>query len=314
MAFSMILTDRSVRAIAPPIQDGEPSQEGRLVFELIELTLRGLFLGVTIGLVALPISLLFLTTDSVDLAVGPYAVLSGATAMLVGGIGGMVLGVIVAVGASVIVAVISLTLSQPGKQDPITAVLATFGAASFLESFVLTVYGQNAIVRQPFKMVWIIAGIRISPQVAINMAVALGILGILTAVLYGSPFGRAMRASAINPIGASLAGVPVRTVWFATYLLGGLLAGVAGILIMNTTGMDYSQGLGFTLGAFGAAILFGLKSPLRAFLGGIGLGLVEAWSAGFVSGAWATALPLVFIFLLLSGGRMNRAVLAGSRA
>jgi branched-subunit amino acid ABC-type transport system permease component len=285
-----------------------------MAFELIELTLRGLFLGVTIGLVALPISLLFLTTDSVDLAVGPYAVLAGATALLVGGLSGMLLGVLAAVGASVIVAIISLRLSRPGKQEPIMAVLATFGAAFFLESFVLTYYGQNAIVRQPFDMVWSISGIRISPQVAINMAVALGILGILSAVLYASPFGRAMRASAINPIGASLAGVPVRAVWFTTYILGGLLAGVAGILILNTTGMDYSQGLGFTLGAFGAAILFGLKSPLRAFAGGIGMGLVQAWSAGYLPGAWATAVPLIFIFLVLSGGRMDRAAFAGSRA
>jgi hypothetical protein len=149
-------------------------------------------------------------------------------------------------------------LSQPGKQEPVITTLATFGAAFFLESLVLTNYGQNAIVRQPFQMFWTVVGIRISPQVAINMAVALGILGILSSVLYASPFGRATRASAIDPIGASLAGVPGRTVWFTIYVLGGLLAGVAGVLIMNTAGMDYSQGLGFTLGAFGAAILFGL--------------------------------------------------------
>jgi branched-subunit amino acid ABC-type transport system permease component len=133
-------------------------------------------------------------------------------------------------------------------------------------------------------------------------------------VLYGTPFGRAMRASAINPLGAALAGVPVRGIWFATYVIGGLLAGIAGILILNTTGMDYTNGLPFTLGAFGAAILFGLRSPLRAFLGGIGMGLVQAWSAGYLPGAWATAVPLIFTFLVLSSGRMSRAVIAGGRA
>lgn len=285
-----------------------------MAFELMELTLRGLFLGVTIGLLALPISLLFLTTDSVDLGVGPYAVLAGAVALLVGGVNGMLLGVVVAVLASMIVGAISLRLNQPGKQDPITVVLATFGAATFLESFVLAVYGKNPIVRRPFEILWEFAGMRISPQVAINLVVGLGILGILSAVLYATPFGRAMRASAVNPLGASLAGVPVRTIWFATYVIGGLLAGVAGILILNTTGMDYSTGLSFTLGAFGAAILFGLKSPLRAFIGGIGMGLVQAWSAGYLPGAWATAIPMAFTFVVLSTGRMSRAGIAGGRA
>jgi branched-chain amino acid transport system permease protein len=285
-----------------------------LAFELVELTLRGLFLGVTIGLLALPISLIFITTDSVDLAVGPYAVLAGAVALLVGGLPGLIAGVLAAVGASIIVGIISLRLNRPGKQDPIIVVLATFGAATFLESFILSVYGKNPIVRRPFEALWEIFGVRISPQVGINLAVGALILGALSAMLYATPFGRAMRASAVNPLGASLAGVPVRAIWFATYVLGGLLAGIAGILILNTTGMDYSNGLNFTLGAFGAAILFGLKSPLRGFVGGIGMGLVQAWSAGYLPGAWATAVPLAFIFLVLSTGRMSRATVAGGRA
>ncbi len=283
-------------------------------FELMELTLRGLFVGVTIGLLALPICLLFLTTDTVDLAVGPYAVLAGAVALLVGGATGVVLGILAGVIASGIVAVISLRLNRPGQNDPIMVVLATFGAGTFLESFVLSAYGKNPIVRRPFDVLWEIFGFRMSPQVAINFAVGLGILGLLSAVFYATPFGRAMRASAINPIGASLVGVPVRGMWFATYVIGGLLAAVAGILIMNTTGMDYSNGLGFTLGAFAAAILFGLKSPLRAFLGGMGIGLVQAWSAGYLPGAWATAMPLVFTFFVLCSGRMSRAGVVGGRA
>jgi branched-chain amino acid transport system permease protein len=285
-----------------------------VVFELLELTIRGLFLGVTIGLLALPISLLFLTTDSVDLAVGPYAVLAAAVALLVGGPIGIISGVLAAVLASIVVGLVSLRLNQPGKQDPITVVLATFGAATFLESFILTFYGKNPIVRRPFETLWDVFGVRLSPQVAINLVVGCGILAALTAVLYATPFGRAMRASAVNPLGATLAGIPVRGIWFSTYVIGGLLAGIAGLLILNTAGMDYSNGLQFTLGAFGAAILFGLKSPLRAFLGGIGMGLVQAWSAGYLPGAWATAVPLAFTFIVLSAGRMGQATVAGGRA
>lgn len=283
-------------------------------WELAEFALRGLFLGVTIGLIALPISLLFLTTDSVDLAVGGYAVLAGGIALLVGGAPGIAAGILAAVVASAVVASISLRLNQPGKQDPITVVLATFGAATFLESFVLTVYGKDPIVRRPFETLWDLGGFRLSPQIGINVAVALAVLAVLSFTLYATPFGRAMRACAVNAVGAQLAGLPVRAIWFSTYVIGGLLAGTAGILILNSTGMDYTAGLSFTLGALGAAILFGLKSPLRAFLGGIGMGLVQAVSAGYLPGATATAVPLVFIFLVLSSGRMSRAAVAGGRA
>jgi len=285
-----------------------------VVVYLSELTLRGSFLGVTIGLLALPISLLFLTTNTVDLAVGAYAVLAGAVALLVGGLSGMLAGVAVAVVASGVVAAISLRLSRPGRQDPITVVLATFGVAAFLESLILTVYGKDPIVRRPFDTLWNVGGLLFSPQVGINLLVGLGILGALSAVLYVTPFGRAMRACAVNPLGAALAGVPVRGIMVSTYVTGGLLAGVAGILILNTTGMDYSSGLSLTLGAFAAAILFGLRSPLRAFMGGLGMGLVQAWSAGYLPGAWATAVPLVFTFVVLSGGRMSRAAVAEGRA
>ncbi|MDA8250344.1 MAG: branched-chain amino acid ABC transporter permease [Rhodospirillales bacterium] len=281
--------------------------------ELLEFAVRGVFLGIIYGLVALPISLLFLTTDSVDLSVGAYAVLAGAVTIMVGGPLGMALGVATAILASGIVATLSLRLNRPGQQDPVTVVLATFGAATFLESFILTWYGKDPMVRQPFQGFWDIAGVRISPQSAVNLAVGLGILAALSAALYRTPFGRAMRACAINPIGATLAGIPARGIWFATYVIGGAMAGIAGVLILNTTGMDYSSGLSLTIAAFGASILFGLKNPARAFSGGLAMGVVQALSAGYLPGAWATAMPLAFTFIVLSSGRMTR-IAAGGRA
>ena len=65
---------------------------------------------------------------------------------------------------------------------------------------------------------------------------------------------------------------------------------------------------------FGAAVLFGMHKPLRGFAGGIAIGIVQAVSAGYLPGAWATAAPLLFIMVVLAAGRLNVAQVAGGRA
>lgn len=183
------------------------------MFEFVEYLFRGALLGITYGLLAFPVSLLFSTTGSVDVALGAYAVLAVAVAYTIGGPLGIFLAILAAVLASFVVGIISLRLNRPGAVDHITAVLGTFGLTIFLESFILTVFGTNAMIRQPFDTFWDIGGIRISPQTGINAAVCLAILAALFALLRKTPFGRSMRASAANPVGAALNGIPVKEIW-----------------------------------------------------------------------------------------------------
>lgn len=279
----------------------------------MEFVIRGALLGVIYGLLAFPISLVFATTGSVDLAVGAYTVLAVAIAWSVGGTSGIVIAIAAAVLASAVVGLISMRLNRPGMFDHITAVLGTFGLATFLESFILTVYGKDPMARQVFETFWDVMGIRISPQALINIVICLLLLAGLYLLLYRTPFGRAMRASAINPLGASLNGIPVKTIWFCTYLVGGFLAGVAGVLVLYTTGADYSTGLSLTISGFGAAIIFGMNSPLRGFAGGLVTGLVQALSSGYLPGGWVTAAPMIFIFIVLALGPMNRISATGGR-
>jgi branched-chain amino acid transport system permease protein len=287
------------------------------MYELIELLVRGVLLGVTYGLLAFPISLLFIATDTVDLAVGGYAVLAGAFAFFFGPALGpvlaVVLGLMAAVAASGLVGAISLALGRRPRSDPLALVLASFGFALFLESFVLTFFGMDPFIRQPFTAFWTIFGMRISPQAGINVAVGLTLVLTLYFLLYHTTWGRDMRASANNERAAALAGVPVRLFQYGTFLLAGLLAGLAGILVLYTAGMEFASGMHLTLAGFGAAIVFGLHSPLRGMLGGLAIGAVETISAGYVSGGLATLVPLVFIFAILSLSPTGRQV-SGSRA
>jgi len=288
------------------------------MYELVEFVVRGILLGVTYGLLAFPISLLFIATDTVDLAVGAYAVLAGAVAMFVGEAAGVASGIIagisVAVVASSIVGGFSIVLGKRQQNDPLALVLASFGFAIFLESCVLTLFGKDPFIRQPFSQFWTLLGIRVSPQAGINVVVGMVLVGVVYLLLYRTAWGRDMRASANNQRGAELAGIPVRMLQFVTFLVAGLLAGIAGVLVLYTAGMDFASGLPLTLAGFGAAIVFGLHGPLRGFLGGLAIGVVETMSAGYVNGGLASLVPLVFIFGVLTLGRVSREAPAGGRA
>ena len=292
--------------------------KGGVMFEFLEFGVRGLLLGVTYGLLAFPISLLFIATDTVDLAVGGYAVLAGAVAMFVGtafGPGaGIAAGIFIAVVASSVVGAVSLALGKRQKNDPLAVVLASFGFALFLESFVLSLFGKDPFIRQPFTQLWEVFGIRISPQAGINSLVGLVLVALVYVLLYRSPWGRDMRASANNQRGAQLAGIAVRQLQFITSMVAGLLAGIAGVLVLYTSGMDFSSGLPLTLAGFGAAIVFGMQGPLRGFLGGLAIGTVEAISSGYANGGVASLVPLAFIFGVLTVGRSSRQGPIGGRA
>ena len=280
---------------------------------MIDFIILGIVVGISYGLLALPLSLLFIATGTVDFALGAYAVVAGLVCFLVGGELGIAAGVLSATLAAGIVGVISRLLDHKRRADHLTLVLASFGFAIFLESLVLSTYGEQPFVRHSFVDYWDIAGVRVSPQAGIDLAAALVVLSATFALLYATPVGRMMRASAINPLGAILTGIPVQWMRALTFVFAGLLAGVAGVLYLYTSGLSYSSGMHLALSGFGAAIIFGLKSPLRAFLGGIAIGLVEALSNGYLPSHVATVVPLIFIFIVLILQGTSR-TLSGGRA
>jgi branched-subunit amino acid ABC-type transport system permease component len=280
---------------------------------VIDFVILGIVVGISYGLLALPLSLLFIATGTVDFALGAYAVLAGLVCYMVGGPFGMAAGVLSAVAAASIVGIVSRLLDHKRRTDHLTLVLASFGFAIFLESLVLSTFGEQPYVRHPFSDYWDLFGVRVSPQAGVNLLAALTVLAVTFALLYATPIGRMMRASAVNPRGATLAGIPVHMMRASTFVFAGLLAGVAGVLHLYTSGLSYSSGMHLALSGFGAAIIFGLKSPLRAFLGGIAIGIVESLSNGYLPSHAATLVPLLFIFTVLIVQGTSR-TLSGGRA
>jgi branched-chain amino acid transport system permease protein len=257
-------------------------------------------------------SLLFATAGTVDFAIGAYALIAAAVATSVAGPLGLVAGLLSALAASAVMAVIFVLLKR-NDEEHIRVALASFGLSVAIASLVLLVWGTQPFVRPTFRTMLEVGGLRINPQGLINVAISLGLVGLIYYLLRYTNLGRMMRAAAANPLGAELAAIPVLGVQCATILAGGLLGGLAGLLILHSAGLDFTASLSLTFIGFAAAIIFGIQSPVRSLVGGLAMGVVEALSAGFTSGMVTSMIPPAFMLIVLMTGQLGSNRFAGDR-
>jgi branched-chain amino acid transport system permease protein len=279
---------------------------------MIEYVIRGLLNGAVYGILALPMSLLFATAGTVDFAIGAYALIAAAVATSVAGPLGLAAGLLSALAASAVMAIIFVLLKR-NDEEPIRVALASFGLTVAIASIVLLVWGTRPFVRPTFTTMLEVGGLRINPQGLINVAISVGLVGLIYFLLRYTNLGRMMRAAAANPLGAELAAIPVLGVQCVTILAGGLLGGLAGLLILHSAGLDFTASLSLTFIGFAAAIIFGIQSPVRSLLGGLAMGVVEALSAGFTSGMVTSMIPPAFMLIVLMTGQLGSNRFAGDR-
>jgi branched-chain amino acid transport system permease protein len=148
------------------------------------------------------------------------------------------------------------------------------------------------------------AGAVITPtQVAILVLTALT-LALLMWLVHATPLGRAMRATAENPQVASLMGVRPDWVISATFVIGAVLATLAGIMWAANYGTVH-HAMGFLPGlkAFTAAVLGGIGNLAGAVVGGLLLGLIESIGSGYIGdltgGVLGSQYTDIFAFAVL---------------
>lgn len=279
---------------------------------MLEYIFRGLLNGTVYALLALPMTLMFTTAATVDFAIGAYALLAAAVGTAIPGVLGIAAGMGSAVAASLVMAVIYVLLKRTNNEG-IRVALASFGLSLVISSIVLIVWGTKPFVRQTFSTMFEFGALRVNPQGLINVAVSIGLVAAIWLVLQKTQLGRMMRAAAVNAPGAELAAIPVIGVQCGTLLAGGLLGGIAGLLILHSSGMDFTASLGLTFIGFAAAIIFGIQSPLRCLAGGLAIGVIEALSAGYTSGMVTSMVPSLFMLIVLLTGQLGAGRYSGDR-
>ncbi len=141
---------------------------------------------------------------------------------------------------------------------------------------------------------WEVGGMTISGQ-------SLVILGVTALLVLGMFFffertivGKALRATAINRVGARLMGIPTALSGDLSFALAALIGAVSGLLIAPVTTIYYDTGFLIGLKGFVAAIVGGLSSYPLALAGALLVGLLESFSS-----FWASAFKEVIVFTLI---------------
>jgi branched-chain amino acid transport system permease protein len=128
--------------------------------------------------------------------------------------------------------------------------------------------------------------------------VVIGVTAVLSALLFlffeRTIAGKALRATALNRVGARLMGIPTALAGDVSFALAALIGAVSGLLIAPITTVYYETGFLMGLKGFVAAIIGGLASYPLAMAGAVLVGLLESFSA-----FWASAFKEVIVFTLI---------------
>jgi branched-chain amino acid transport system permease protein len=180
-------------------------------------------------------------------------------------------------------------------------VISTIALSLFLKEAAKNFYSSQA---QPFPQLIdaqdiVVLGAAVSVQSVAVFAVAVGAVAALHLFLQGTRFGRSMQAAAQNPQLARILGIPVERAITATFVINAVLVAVASILISPIYLAKFNNGDTLGLAAFVAAIVGGFNQVRGAILGGFLLGLMENFSAAYISTQYRGAFPLLLLVVVI---------------
>jgi branched-chain amino acid transport system permease protein len=159
--------------------------------------------------------------------------------------------------------------------------------------------GIEDLIRSQSEL-FTIGGVEITNGDVLAIAVTIPLLLAMTAFIGGSRLGKAMRATAQDPEAARLMGINVDTTISLTFLIGGMLAGAAGLIYaLYQTTIWYFQGFTAGLVAFTAAVMGGIGNIRGAVLGALIIGFIQQLSDNRIGAQWTPAIVFVYLIMIM---------------
>jgi len=273
--------------------------------ELLQFVFSGLTVGAVYALVALGFTLIYNASDVVNFAQGEFVMLGGLTTVFLGLAGvPLPLAALIAIVATIAVglALHRFAIEPARSAGPVVLIMITIGASIFLRGAAQVVFDKRFhslpqwFGADPIR----VGGAAILPQSLVVLFGALAIVVLLWAFIDRTLFGKAMIATAANRLAARLVGINTRAIVGFSFAISAAIGAVAGILITPITLTSSEVGTLLALKGFAAAMLGGIGNAAGAVVGGILLGLLEAFAAGYLSSQYKDAVAFLVILAVLS--------------
>jgi branched-chain amino acid transport system permease protein len=298
--------------------------------QLIQTIIIGLAEGMIFALVALGYTLVYGIIELINFAHGDVFMLGSLIAFFLlapeqagGGLGIfainaqtpvpqmvgeilLTLAIVISLTALLNVAIERLAY-RPLRHAPKVAPLITAIGVSFVLQNVGIIFGganqrttESIFSRDNLLAGFGITGVEVSMSQVFVAVVTIPLLVGLTWFVAKTKQGRAMRATAQDPEAAGLMGVDINRTIAITFLIGGALAGAAGVVqILYNNVTVWNLGFRFGLNSFTAAVLGGIGNLPGAVLGALLLGQINAFSDRFIAPAWTNAIVFGVLIAIL---------------
>jgi branched-chain amino acid transport system permease protein len=272
--------------------------------ELLQLVFSGLTVGAVYALVALGFTLVFNASDVINFAQGDFVMIGGMGTVFLAAAGvALPLAALIAIAAAAAVGLLLHRLAiEPARgASPVTLIMITIGASIFIKGVAQLVFDKQFHSLPAFSGADPIAvgGATILPQSLWVIGGALAIFAALYLFLERTLVGKALLATAANRLAARLVGINVVVILALAFAVSAAIGAAAGVLVTPITLTRYDIGTLFALKGFAAAMVGGMGSPLGAIVGGLLLGLLETFGAGYVSSTYKDAVAFLAILVVL---------------
>jgi branched-chain amino acid transport system permease protein len=265
---------------------------------LLQQIINGLVLGSMYALVALGYTMVYGIINLINFAHGEVLMVGALTSWSVIGMmresmpgtpSWLILLISLLI-ACVVCATLNFTIEKvayrPLRTSPrLAPLISAIGMSILLQTLAMIIWKPNykpypnMLPAVPYE----IGGAVITLTQIIILATTCISLAVLMYIVHRTSLGRAMRATAENPRVAALMGVRPDVVISATFIIGAVLAAIAGVMWAANYGtINHTMGFLPGLKAFTAAVFGGIGNLAGAVVGGVLLGLIESLGAGYL--------------------------------
>jgi branched-chain amino acid transport system permease protein len=264
----------------------------------------GLTVGATYGLTALGFTMIFNTTGIINFAQGEFVMLGGMLSVVFLKAGApLPLAILLAVAMSALAGgLIERTVIRPvSRAAPVNLVIITIGVSILVRGIVMLLWGKDTFALPAFTGTKPLAilGAAVQPQSLWVLFITLLVLAALKLFFSRTIHGKAMLACACERKAAALMGISVERMAMFSFGISGFIGAVGGAILAPITLTSYDVGVMLGLKGFAACILGGLGNPFGAAAGGLILGVLESFGAGFISSAYKDAFAFIVLLVLL---------------